>query len=121
MGQNKITQRLRIPQSAAMAEHQPTMRAKHRDMVRNRFRIRRADTDIDDGDAFIIITPQVIGGHLRELKFRIRFVIFRVRDQANAWTTKAIALIGFYDLFGVFNELIYIALVIGENHEFLEM
>jgi hypothetical protein len=34
-----------------MADHQPGMRAQHRDMVGRGLGVRRADADIDQGDA----------------------------------------------------------------------
>ncbi len=54
-----------------MADHQPAMRAHHREVVGDRLCVRRADPDIDDADALGAVAPQqVIRRHLEPLPGR---------------------------------------------------
>jgi hypothetical protein len=55
-----------------MAEHQPGVRAQHRDMVGDGLGVGRADADIDHGDAAMILALQMIGRHLRQPRGAIR-------------------------------------------------
>ena len=48
-----------------MADHQPAMRAQHREMIGDRLGVGRADADIDEGDAAIgRRRAQMVGRHL---------------------------------------------------------
>jgi hypothetical protein len=68
MRQHIVAQRLRAPQPRAMADHQPAMRAEHRQVIRDRLGVGRADADIDHRDPVAACALQVIGGHLRQLR-----------------------------------------------------
>ncbi len=62
--QHIVADLLRMAQAAAMADHQPDLRAKHGEVVGDRLGIRRADTDIDQCDSRAVLRAQVIGRHL---------------------------------------------------------
>ena len=64
MGEDVIADPLAGAQPAAMANHQPRLGPQHREMVANRLGVRRADADVDEGDAAAVGRDQVIGGHL---------------------------------------------------------
>jgi hypothetical protein len=49
--QNVVAQFLAVPQSGAMAQHDPGMRAQHGDMVGDRLGVGGPDADVDHGDA----------------------------------------------------------------------
>jgi hypothetical protein len=46
-----IAELLRVPKTGAVAEHQPSMRPHHSDMVGDVARVRRASADVNHGDA----------------------------------------------------------------------
>ncbi len=50
-----------------MADHQPAMRAQHRDMVGDGLGVGGADADIDEADAAPVGAHDVIGGHLEAM------------------------------------------------------
>ena len=69
--QHVVADGLRLPQPAAMADHQPAMRAQHGEMVGRRLGVGRTDADIDDGDAAAAVaTQQVVGRHLEAMPRR---------------------------------------------------
>jgi hypothetical protein len=73
MRQDIVADLLALPQAAAMADHQPAMRARHRQMVGNGFGVGGADADIHDGDAIDpVAAMQVVGRHLEALPGRLR-------------------------------------------------
>ena len=51
--QHVVADALRVPQAAAMADHQPAMRPQHREMIGDRLRVRRTDADIHQRHAVI--------------------------------------------------------------------
>ena len=50
-----------------MADHQPAMRAQHRDVVGDVLGVGRADADVDQADAAPVGAHEVIGGHLEAM------------------------------------------------------
>ena len=69
--QHIVADGLRLPQAAAMADHQPAMRAQHGEMVGRRLGVGGADADIDDGDAAAAVAAQqVVGRHLEAMPGR---------------------------------------------------
>ena len=75
----------RLAQPAAMADHQPAMRAQHREMVGDVLRVRRADADIDDGDAVLpVAAAQMVGRHLEPVPWRRRHLAPRPRGRRRA-------------------------------------
>ena len=51
VGEHVVADRLRLPQAAAMADHQPAMRPQHREVVGDVLRVRGADADVDQRNA----------------------------------------------------------------------
>ena len=49
--QDVVAELLRVPQTRTVAEHQPGMGSKHRDVIGDVARVRRAGADVDHGDA----------------------------------------------------------------------
>ena len=73
MRQHIVADGLRLPQPAAMSDHQPAMRAQHREVIGDGLGVRRPDADVDEGDAvFAIGGAQVIGRHLEPVPGRGR-------------------------------------------------
>ena len=64
VGQHVVTDGLRLTQAAAVADHQPAMRAQHGQVVGDVLGVGRTDADVDQGDAVAVIGLQVIGRHL---------------------------------------------------------
>ena len=125
MCQHEVADALRIAQAAAMADHQPGFRAQHRQMVTDGFRIRRADTDIDEGNAVPARRDQVICRHLVAPPCRIGQPPARVRRigikiAAARASQRGIAVLA--DLrTGIVNEFIYITMIVREQNEVLDM
>ena len=65
MREDVVAEPLRVPQARAMAEHQPGVRAKHRDVVGDIARVGWSGPDIDQGDAAFAGLDEVEGRHLR--------------------------------------------------------
>ena len=117
------------------------MRAQHRDVVGDGFRVRRADADVDHRDAAAVGTHQVVGRHLRQARRRGAEVVARLRRQALAardhvagFNEGAVVLrprrrstrrglIGSvsHRLVTEPHELVDVELVVREQHEILEM
>ena len=125
MRQHIVAELLAVPQPRAMAEHQPGMRTQHGDMVGDRLRIGRTDADIHHGDAGAEAALQMIGRHLRQARRRA------ARDRLDRTG-------GRHEIAGLDEgvippaplghqaaragaELVDIELVVGEQHEVLEM
>ena len=70
VGQHVIADGLRLPQAAAMADHEPAMRAQHRQMIGDVLGVRRADADIDERDPVPVPAHEVIGRHLEAVPGR---------------------------------------------------
>ena len=108
-----------------MAEHQPGMRPQHGDVVGDRLGVGGADADIDHGDAAMVRLLQVIGRHLRQARRRHAFA-GRARPALVTTlpgSTKfdvSVAAIG-HQLAGAGDEFVDVELVVGEQHEVLEM
>jgi hypothetical protein len=121
MGQHEVAQPLRIAQPRAMADHQPGMRAQHRDVVGRRLGVRGADADVDQRDALAVRALEVIGRHLRQLG-GMRERLVGVGDLGVAGATKAVAAgrIG-QRRAGEGLELVDVELVVGEQDVVLEM
>src|SRR3546814_2609354 len=66
MGEHIVAKLLRTAQAPAMADHQPAMRAQHRQMIGDRLGVRWSDTDIDQRHAELVFTHKMIGRHLRQ-------------------------------------------------------
>ncbi|EKD61222.1 MAG: hypothetical protein ACD_54C00341G0003 [uncultured bacterium] len=122
MGKAEIAQGLAVAQARAMANHQPGMRAQHRDMIGGGFGIRRADTDIDQRNAVPIRPLQVIGRHLRRFRgwqnHPIRRADFLISRRHKAGIARG--RIG-QRRAGVSLEFINIELVVRKQHMILEM
>src|SRR5262245_2684617 len=60
-----ITELLRIAEARAVAEHQPGMGPKHRDMIGDIASVRRAGADVDHGNARGALLNEMKCRHLR--------------------------------------------------------
>ncbi len=126
MGEDKITKPLRMTQSAAMADHQPAMGSENRDMIGDCLGVGRPDTDIDQRNAHMFLTDQMISGHLGKMaggdpaRRLIRQVGVRRNDISRL--DKGAILAPFQYLFlAIIDKFIDITLIVGEQHEALEM
>jgi hypothetical protein len=68
VGQHIVTQMLGVAQAGAVAQHDPGMRAQHRDVVGDGLGVGRAHANVDHGDATAVGAHQVVGGHLRQAR-----------------------------------------------------
>ena len=121
MGEDIIAETLRPSQCAAMADHQPHMRAQDGKVVGDGLCVRRADADIHKGDASMAVLHKVIGGHLRQFgqgRLARRAVTARC---AAAGLNKFVGAAGLHFGAGIVDELVDIALIIGEQDEVLKM
>jgi hypothetical protein len=64
VGQHVVADGLRLTQAAAVADHQPAVRAQHRQVVGDVLGVGRADADVDQGHAIAVGGDQVVGRHL---------------------------------------------------------
>src|SRR5690606_8792335 len=120
-----VSQRLRVSQASAMAEHYPGMGPQHGDVVRDRLGVGGSYADIDHGYAPMVRLFQMIGGHLGQAGQRHAFGgrrLSRARDDIARLDEFAITLAAIRHLLTrERTELVYIELVIGEEHEILEV
>ena len=119
--QHIVAQPLAGAQAAAVADHQPHMRAQHGQMVGRRLGVGRADADVDQGDAVAPVAHQVVGGHLRQLGQGGPRRLFALAGDAVARFHEAFVAAGVDLLAAELDEFVHIALVVGEQHELLEM
>ena len=114
---------LALPQARAMADHQPAMRAKHRDVIGDRLGVGGADADVDEADAAPILAYDVIGGHLVAMPDkagdeRIRFGLAVARlDRHIAGQHELLhAGAGAQLLEAPADELVDITVIVGQQH-----
>ena len=126
MGQNIIAQALGMTQAASMAHHDPTMGPQHGHVVGDGIGVRGADADIDQGDPRMAVGDQLIGRHLRQF-FRPLTAGGLIRQARVGYDRitrlhKGTEGIAAFDLGpAALDEFIHLALVVGEQHEALEM
>ena len=125
MGQHIVADPLGIAQPAAVADHQPGLGPQHCQVIADRLGIGRADPDVDQGDPQTIVADQVIGWHLMPPPGRVRqlgagIVGRRVEIEPARAGQRDIAFLAQL-LAGPVNKLIDIAVIVGEQHELLEM
>ena len=125
MGEHVVADLLARAQAAAMADHQPRFGTQHCQVVADRLRIARADTDIDQRDAFAVGTNQVIGGHLVPAPCsvgQLRAGLVGLLGQHHAARTGQRGIPVLAELrTGPVNEFIDIAVIVREQDEALEM
>ena len=101
------------------------MRPQHRDMVGDGLGVGRADADIDHGDAAMPGLGQVIGRHLRHARRRrafLRRAFAGRRDDVAGLDEGSVAAAALgHQLARMDAELVDVELVVGEQHEVLEM
>ena len=128
VGQHVVAKLLTVAQTRAVAQHDPRMRAQHGDVVGDVFGIRRADADVDHGDAALVGAQQVVGRHLRQAWRRYAHVVARRGGQTGA---SGHHIAGFYKSHVLAGRVchgfmadpykfINIKLVVGEQHIVLE-
>ncbi|MNZ47467.1 hypothetical protein D3C78_651830 [compost metagenome] len=127
MSQHVIANQLAFAQTAAVANHQPHVRAQDGEVVTDGFSIRRADANVDERNALAIGGNQMPGGHLVFFPGQVgdghfrRFSFGGDPDPPRARECHVRA-IGIEDLAATpAHELIHVAGVVGEQHERLEM
>jgi hypothetical protein len=130
VGQHVVAQLLGVAQAGAVAQHQPGVRAQHRDVVGDGLGVGRAHADVDHGDAGAVGAHQVVGRHLRQPRRRgAQHVVARLRGFAD---TARDHVAGFdegdvvaggigHQLVAQLDELVDVELVVGEQHEVLEV
>ena len=77
MRQYIVAYRLALTQTATVTNHQPDVRAQHREMIANIFGIGRADADVDQCNALTVVSDQVPGRHLVFFPCQIGNRLFR--------------------------------------------
>ena len=125
MGQHVVAQRLRVAQPGAVAEHHPGMRPQHRDMVGYRLGVGRPDADIDHRDAAVVRLFEMIGRHLwqaRRRGARRGVAVAGQSDEVARFDERGVAAASVrHQGAGAGAELVDVELVVGEQHEILEM
>ena len=116
-----VAQPLIGAQAAAMADHQPNMRAQHGEMIGHRFCVRRTDADVHQRDAVVTRLREMIGRHLRQLGERRQRGRLAAFGDAIARLDEALGAAFLDFLLAIDDELIDVALIVGEQHEALEM
>ncbi len=125
--QHVIAELLRVAQPRAMAEHQPGMGTQHRDMIGDVARVRRTGADVDHRDAARIRTDQVERRHLRQaLRRRAHGRGIAQPRVAGDDVTRldegiAVGSAERHALAADARERIDVELIVGEDHEILEM
>ncbi len=127
VGEHIIADALGRSQAAAMADHQPDLGPKHRDVVADRLRVRRADADVHQGDPDVPVGDQVIGRHLvpaprtrGDLRLGVRRMLAVVIAAGNGQRrVRAVRPAQLVDREA--HELVDVADVVGEQDEVLEM
>ena len=127
MGEDIVANRLARAQPATVADHQPRLGPKHRDMVADRLGVGRADPDVDQSDAVAAVAHQVIGGHLepppaarRDLGLGIGEIVVTVEPAGDRQPGEARARFAQCGD-GETNELVDVADVVGEQDVALAM
>ncbi|SAJ07162.1 Uncharacterised protein [Enterobacter hormaechei] len=127
VGEDVIANQLTFTQAAAVADHQPDVRAQYRQMVADGFRIRRANADVNQRNALTVGGDQVPGWHLVLFPRQVGDGLFRCfgfggdPDPARAGEGDVRA-VRIEDLATApADKFVHIAGVIGKQHERLEM
>ena len=126
MREHVVAEPLRVPETRAMAEHQPGVRAQHGDVVGHVARVGRTGPDVDQGDAAIAGLDEMKGRHLRHALGRgpnrsaaeARIAGHHVARPDEGFRTD---LAGREALPARLRERIDIELVVREDHEILEV
>ena len=123
--QHIVADALGRAQAAAMADHQPRFGAEYRKVIGNRLGVGRADADIDQTDSLTARCYQVIGRHLVPPPGAVGDQLGRVRARSLGIQPARARQCGIAPLTDLTrcpaNEFIDIAMVVGEQYEFLEM
>ncbi len=127
VGQHIVADGLAFTQAAAVADHQPDIRAQHRQVVADGFGVGRADANVNQGDPFAIVGDQMPGWHLVLLPRQIgngllrRFGFGGDPDPAGAGEGD-IGAVRIEDLAAApADKLIHVAGIVGEQHIGLEV
>ncbi len=127
VGQNVITNQLAFTQAAAVTDHQPDVRAQHRQVIADGFRIRRANANVNQRNALAVGSDQMPGGHLVLFPRQIGDGLFRCfgfggdPDPARAGESDVRA-VRVEDLATApADKFVHIAGVVGKQYEWLEM
>mmetsp|Transcript_24077 Transcript_24077/g.44479 ORF Transcript_24077/g.44479 Transcript_24077/m.44479 type:complete len:426 (-) Transcript_24077:181-1458(-) len=122
VAQHEVAQRLRVAQARAVPDHQPGMGAQHSNVVSRGFGVRWPDPDIDQRDPRPVRPFQVIGRHLWHLARLCDHPVARGDDRIASRDKGGIAAVWVVELLtGIGLELGHIELIVGEQHEVLEM
>ena len=129
VGQHVIAQHLAVAQSGAVTEHDPGVRTQHGHMVGHGLGVAGADSDVDHGDATVAGPYQMVGRHLRQA-LRVRALHESVRramlqvvgDHIARFDKRGIAAGRIlHGELSQADEFVDVELVIGEQHEVLEI
>mmetsp|Transcript_29947 Transcript_29947/g.59384 ORF Transcript_29947/g.59384 Transcript_29947/m.59384 type:complete len:202 (-) Transcript_29947:2365-2970(-) len=122
MGQDKIAEALRVPQTGTVSHHDPGVWTQHCNVVCGRLGIGRPHTNIHQSDTGPIFSLQVIGRHLRLFIHR-RNRRLSIRDlHVTSADKTGVARLGIIQhLARVSLKLSHIKLVVGEQHVVLKM
>ena len=108
-----------------MAEHEPAIGPEHREVVGDRLGVARADADIDERDAAPVRPLQMVGRHLRQVARRAGLGpaggAGRGGEHDIARRHEAVIAVLADQRAAEADELVDVALVVGEQHEILEM
>ena len=129
VGQHVVAQLLRGAQPRAVAQHQPSMGAQHRDVVGDGLGVGRAHANVHHGDAAVVFAYQVVAGHLRQSGWWHALRIARFARRADTARDHIAGLhkshiravrLGHLGM-AQRNEFVDVKLVVGEQHKVLEM
>jgi hypothetical protein len=124
VGEHVVAQLLGVPQACAVAQHQPGVRAQHRDVVGHGARVGRPNADVDQGDPAAVGPDQVVAGHLRQpvgrrTLARRRAVLGDHFARLHEPVVARIAVV--HQLPAHAHEGVDVELVVREDHEVLEV
>nr|GEU28271.1 hypothetical protein [Tanacetum cinerariifolium] len=131
--QHVVAQFLGVAQPGAVAQHQPAMRAQHGNVVGDGLGVGRSHADIDHRNAGTVGADQVVTGHLRQARrlgavrvARFHGLAHPARDQVARFDKRDVAAVHIvrrlaHQLVAQLDELVDIKLVIGKQHELLEV
>ena len=127
VGEDVVAQFLRVPQAGAVADHQPGMRAQHGDVVGDGLGVGRADADIDHGDAAAAARQRGDRPASADRAAAASPVVpppsraLRVMTLPGSTNGCVVRVAVRHVLLGQPAELVHVELVVGEDHEVLEV
>ncbi len=125
VSEHEVADLLRRAQAPAVADHQPGFGPEHREVIGDRLGVRRAYADVDQRDAHVVGRHQVVGRHLVAAPgslVELHTGILGPAIEHHAAGAGEAGVETLADPLGrPVDELVDVAVVVGEQHEALEM